>query len=44
MDGDAAFRIIKGMDSSSEMSNLLIKTALKSRECNDNITVCVVIL
>ena len=44
MDGEQAFRIIKGLTSASEMSNTLIKTALKSRECNDNVTVCVVIL
>eukprot|EP01091_Cochliopodium_minus_P021059 TRINITY_DN946_c0_g1_i4.p1 TRINITY_DN946_c0_g1~~TRINITY_DN946_c0_g1_i4.p1 ORF type:complete len:766 (+),score=279.21 TRINITY_DN946_c0_g1_i4:362-2659(+) len=42
MNDSQAYRIIKGMTDPKEMANILIKTALKSRDCNDNITVCVV--
>ena len=42
MDGDQANRIICNMEDPKEMANALLKVALRSRECTDNVTICVV--
>jgi serine/threonine protein phosphatase PrpC len=40
--GQHAYEIIKDLTSAEEMASSLLKTALKSSKCTDNVTVIVI--